>query len=243
MSQPEHRSATAAPPIDSTLGRPPTVQLLGCVDAADPLASGRTTNGWRSRRHRRLRPVVLGVLALYLAAMLPGLLGGQRPTVQRADTRFGDPFVINWVTLGGPRDPPTDYVRPPPMASERPYCVGFGRLDWSARDRSPSVAHCVDTSFVDALGAGDVAVVRQSIAGDSTWYFLLFGDEIDEVAVELDGEHDLAAERLFHTRRFVALLMPNDHARSELRWTTSDGRHHRCGTRSGPLAGQVCADS
>lgn len=234
------KRSDALDPTGSSAAEPAGgIELLGCIE---PVGAALGDGGVRSNRGRRLaRRLGLGVLGLVLAVVAgPGLPAGQRPVVHEAETHFADPFAIAWFTLTGVDEPASGYERPPPMASERPYCIGFGRLDWADGERSPSVAHCVATDVVAQLDPIDLVVMRESIAGDSTWSLLLFGENVEAVMVEVDGT-DLAADRVFRAGRFVALLVPNEHRRLHLAWTTESGHRPHCSLSPDTGAGRVCA--
>lgn len=172
--------------------------------------------------------------------LLSSPVDARRGEIHTVETHFGDPLALTWVALDGPGGPTAGYTRPPPMASTNPYCAGFGRLDWPESDRFPSIAHCLQTDLVDQLRHDGVAVLRESIAGTSTWYLLIFGGDIHDVEVRIDETHVLGPERIFSGERFAALLVPNGYERLRLRWRVADGDRYECTVPGGSIGTQTC---
>ncbi len=216
--------------------RSASVELLdGVVDSPPEERPSNRAPRWRAAK------IIVVVFVLYVGLLwLPGAIGSRRGEIHPVETYLGDPFAVEWLALEGPADPAAGYLRPPPMASTSSFCMGFGRLDWAESDRSPSVAHCLEGGFVDGLGHDGLAVLRESVAGDSTWNLLIFGGDIDQVEVRVDGSHNLGPERIFRARRFVALLLPNGSERLRLRWRIVDGDRYVCAVSAGSIASQVC---
>ncbi|MCP5033552.1 MAG: hypothetical protein GY939_17265 [Actinomycetia bacterium] len=220
----------------------PSGQCSASIELLDGVADSRPEQRRSNRLPRRQTTKIIAVVfVVYVGFLwLPGAVGGRPGEIHPVETYFGDPFAVDWLALEGPGDPAADYPRPPPMASTSSFCVGFGRLDWAESDRSPSVAHCIEAEFVDSLDHDGFAVLRESIAGDSTWNLLIFGGDIDHVEVRIDETHDLGPERIFHARRFVALLLPTGSERLRLRWTVVDGNRYECTVPAGSMTNQVC---
>lgn len=176
---------------------------------------------------------VLAVVAYGMVVLLASLLSEDWAEVHPVEVRLGDPFAVDWVALEG-EDGTVDEVRPPPMASLGPVCVGFGRLDWPAEKRAPSVAHCVVPSSLVGFESDELIVVREVMAGDSTWLLLLFGGEVEPrpeaLVVELGGDANGATPvEVRRSGSFAAILVPNER-RNDLRleWTVADDGRSAC---------------
>ncbi|MEM9135474.1 MAG: hypothetical protein AAF962_26455 [Actinomycetota bacterium] len=239
--------AAPSPPSPSTsddAGSGPSVggvELLGCEEEQQP---ERTARRLSARWQRRLRRGGLLAVVVYgVAVLLVSIVSQGRAEVHPVEVRLGDPFDAEWVALQG-EDGTVSEGRPPPMASLGPVCVGFGRLDWPAEKRAPSVAHCVEPSSLIGFESDELIVMREVVAGDSTWLLLLFGGEMEPtpeaLMVELAG--DASGTTTTEVRRsgsYAAILVPNER-RNDLRleWTVAGDGRSSCRLTAGAEPGQ-----
>lgn len=156
------------------------------------------------------------------------------------EIHFGDPFAVEWMTLEGPQDEESAFVRPPPMASTDPPCLGFGRMDWPESVRQPTVAFCFDPASTNRIADNGVSVLADIVSGDKTWYMIRFGREIDGLEVQLDGSTDLGRQGIFVGGPHAVLLLPNDHERVRLTWHISEGIRYECGFAQGLTETTTC---
>ncbi|MEM8926314.1 MAG: hypothetical protein AAGD35_22645 [Actinomycetota bacterium] len=191
-------------PVSEEGGRPDAaVELLVGLDGA---AETPVTRRQPSSLGRRLRRGLLGLGLAYLVVALAFAAFGDDDTlarIQPVEVRLGDPFAVGvWQELPTVVGAADDRPRPPPMVnqglgrsgaggSEHPICAGFGRLDWPAEERAPSVAYCMAADTVELFDPGELVVVRAAPAGGTTWLFLLVPYAAGPLDVDLrDGEPD-----------------------------------------------------
>jgi hypothetical protein len=144
------------------------------------------------------------------------------------EVHFGDPFDIDWIELQGAPDPDTEFSRLLPMVGGDPPCVGFGRPDWPADRRHPSVARCVDAGSIDRLVGPDVVGIREIVAGVETWYFLFLSAAITDLEAKLNDGSMLGSDRIYQGGPYAAILVPTGTPDIALTWRLGVGGAYRC---------------
>jgi hypothetical protein len=116
---------------------------------------------------------------------------------------------------------------PEPMVHTGPQlCVGFGRVDFPATQRRPSLARCVDTA--DLPRSRNLLVVLDSTdSGLDTWHFLVVGGEVADVRAIVAGGDELDGARIHVGGPVIALRLADGTVFESLEWTTEFGRF-RC---------------
>jgi hypothetical protein len=82
------------------------------------------------------------------------------------------------------------------------------------------------------LAGGGIAVVREVLAGEGTWYLVRFGADPTWVEVGSGGPNDEssspATDPIFRAGPYAAILLPTGFGPFEVIWEVGGGGRYRC---------------
>ncbi|MEL6985202.1 MAG: hypothetical protein AAFO29_22410, partial [Actinomycetota bacterium] len=139
--------------------------------------------------------------------------------------RFGDAFAIDWAELPEIATSAPRTKGPQPMIGTEGRCLGFGRSDWPAWERHPSVAHCLDGQSEAELGDPGVVGVHPIAAGTDTWYYLFFADWVSDLDIRVEPAVDSGAASLHRREAVAAMRVPTSATAIELAWRVQGERY------------------
>lgn len=162
-------------------------------------------------------------LILFLGG--PGLVEPSEGRVAELQFRFGDAFAIDWVELPEVATAAPITQGPQPMVGTDGRCLGFGRSDWPAWERHPSVAHCLDDASVADLDGSDVVGVHRIAAGPNTWYYLFFAGPVTALDVGVEPGSGSTVASLHRTDAVAAVRVPAAVTSIQVTWRVRGDRY------------------
>ena len=221
---------------------PTSVEFLSGVTSAQRQSAETRPSAWSLLAG-------CGVIALLYLGFLLIPIQAEATTAQlrTVDVHFEDPFTVDWIelqaTVEPSGDPATDnetqYTHLLPMVGADPVCIGFGRPDWPADKRQPTVARCVDDASLGALVGPEQIGLRRIAAGADTWHFLFFESDVGMLEAEsADGQ--LGPDRIYIGSSFAAILVPTETTKLDLRWNLVARGPFECSLTDSPRAAPGC---
>lgn len=179
--------------------------------------------------------VVLLVVGLVLAVMVSSDTAAR----QGHQVPSGPEVVLRQAPVSGwePLVPISGRLRagfPEPMVwrSDR-VCLGFGRADFDADNRRPSLARCERQPPPGSLALDEIRSVHVIESGFDTWHFIEAADRVEAVSVTMSTGESLSGDRIHLSDSTIALLLENGRDLMSFEWATRT-QTFTCG--SDPLA-------
>lgn len=164
-------------------------------------------------------------LGLMLLVGGPGLVEPEEGRAVTLEFRFGDAFAIDWAELPEIATAAPATRGPQPMIGTDGRCLGFGRSDWPAWERHPSVAHCLDPDSIAELDGPDVVGVHRIAAGPDAWYYLFFAGPVTALDIDVEPAADSAASSLHRADAIAAIRVPTSVTSIEVDWRFGGDRY------------------
>lgn len=195
---------------------------LGAIDHVD-----RPTSTSRLRSFPL--PIAIGVVVVIAAVVWLFITASPSTRGQQVDGPLATTLRLaehdGWIALNSGTERPGF---PEPMAwTSDGVCVGFGRVDFDAANRRPSLARCRSNETAANIASHAIRLVVTVVSGFDTWHFLEAADRVEGVHVLLDDGHTLEADRVYFGSSIIALRLENGRDLAAFEWTTTESAY-RC---------------